>query len=230
MHYFIDGYNLLFRLKRSSKDDLKSERQKIIQDLNEKVQILKLDATIVFDSQYHYGEAQRTHYNFLEILFSAEGETADDMIINELKSSSNPRLEIVVTSDKLLAWRVRRLSAKTESIDEFLGWLDKRYKKRKREAKSEKTMPAEPSITILEPAPAKGKPSKAASPEECFDYYLHEFEQEFEEKLKNEPPPNVEQPPSRYKEKQKKIEEPPLSDEERWLKIFEDRSREENNL
>ena len=69
MHYFIDGYNLLFRTTYAS-EDLAFQRQQIILDLNKKIQVLNLDVTIVFDSQYHPGESERFHYNQLEIEFT----------------------------------------------------------------------------------------------------------------------------------------------------------------
>ena len=42
MHYFIDGYNLLFRLCMDS-EDLQSQREAIIHDLNKKISLIKMD-------------------------------------------------------------------------------------------------------------------------------------------------------------------------------------------
>ena len=52
----------------------------------------------------------RSHYDELEILFTAEGETADEYIIDEIKNHPHPQQETVVTSDKKLAWHVRHCS------------------------------------------------------------------------------------------------------------------------
>ena len=65
MHYFIDGYNLLFRIVHAG-DDLKTQRDELIQDLIHKVNLLQLDVTLVFDSQYQNDEGSRTHHDYLK--------------------------------------------------------------------------------------------------------------------------------------------------------------------
>ena len=54
MHYLIDGYNLLFRLLHDEKD-LQSEREAIIYDLNKKISLIHLNASIVFDAAFQVG-------------------------------------------------------------------------------------------------------------------------------------------------------------------------------
>lgn len=192
MHYLVDGYNLLFRLS-SALEDFTSMRESIIQDLNRRVQRLKMDVVIVFDAQYSQGEASRTHYNYLEILFSGKGETADDLIIKLLKRIDSPQRYTVVTSDKHLAWEARHLGAKTESVEAFLISLNKRYINALKNVKKEKAIPKAIKIQP-EIEPIK------ATPEECFDYYLSIFEQNI---TKSVPREIVE------------------SDMERWLRLFE---------
>ena len=131
MHYYIDGYNLLFRVLRAG-DDLQKQRQEITADIGKKVTLLELEATLVFDSHYQKDGYVRSHLNSLEIVFTAMGETADELILQELKESAHPSQHTVVTSDKKLANLCRLRQAKTESIDEFLGWLNKRYKNKQR--------------------------------------------------------------------------------------------------
>lgn len=234
MHYFIDGYNLMFRTLHAS-DDLQTQRWRIIHDLNEKIQILNLDVTLVFDSHYQFGEATRTHFNKLEIQFTEQGETADEFILEELKHEQTPQMQTVVTSDKTLAWLSRRSAAKTETVEEFLGWLNKRYKNKRRQLKTSKQAGSEKAAYIKKeqiPAiPQKTvKPSKNASPEECFDYYLSLFTENFNQIAVFEPPlsitPPTKQPPKKSRvKKAKKIAamegNEGLSLEERWLKAFE---------
>lgn len=232
MHYYIDGYNLLFRMLRASDEDLQTQREMVIQDLNKKIQILQLDITLVFDAQYQFGDTTRSHLNYLEILFTSKGETADDFIINELKSTDSPRQETVVTSDKKLAWRARRKHAHTESVEEFLEWLNRRYKNVKKQKKKEKKVvltlpPVAPAKPAQKPA-VPSKPTSKASAEECFDFYLHEFEKNFEEVvLKSQPlilPETAPEPPIHKKlRKPKEQVEKGISDMERWHKIFEER-------
>ena len=127
MHYFIDGYNLLFRVLKSG-DNLKSKREEITKNLETKIDILKLDCTLVFDSHYQEDDSTRSHYKSLEIVFTATGQTADEYILTELKQSKNPTQHTVITSDKILARLCRMRLSKTESVEEFLCWLNKRYK------------------------------------------------------------------------------------------------------
>lgn len=218
MHYYIDGYNLLFKIV-SAGEDLQKQRTRLIQDLRSKIEILKLDAVLVFDSHYQPSASTRLHYNDFEVVFTDEGETADDYILSKLKSSPNPAQETVVTSDKRLAWRARRKLAKTESVEEFISWLNKRVKNKLQP----KEKPCEKLSKITStPIPQSQKefPKSRASAEECFDYYLETFEQadakQIPIKKNGKPLKKIDQPI----EKQKEV----ISEFERWLKIFENPS------
>lgn len=131
MHYIIDGYNLFFYLHGSSPNDFKSQRQSLIQSMNAKIEFLSLDVSLVFDSHFSPGEGSRSHYRHLEILFTPEGMTADDFIIQYLISARNISKEVLVTNDRQLSTRAKHLSAGTQSIDHFLNWLNRRYSNKK---------------------------------------------------------------------------------------------------
>ena len=231
--------NLLFRIKRTP-HDLQKNRQSIIFDINKKSSMLKLAISMVFDSVHQEGESTRTHYDNLEILFTAKGETADEYILNALKYSSNPRQETVVTSDKQLAVLSRHYLAKTETVEAFIQRLNRTYEKKLSsskkphpEVKEKKTLPelkkASPPATFI--------PTSATPLEKCADYYEQIFEAEWQEIQKNEQllaekeaalaalKPKARRP--------RKIEDPfaaPLLPEpsasnemERWLILFENR-------
>lgn len=199
MHFLIDGYNLLFRVS-SVLDDFSAGRESIIQDLNRKAQRLKMNLTVVFDAQGTPGDAYRTHYQQLEILFSGAQETADDLIIKVLKAQGDCSQYTVVTSDNRLAWRARRAGAKTESVDEFLIKLNKQYLNALRKVNKRIIPPLKEPVKVE-------RVLEEASPSECFDYYLEIFE-------KSVP---FQEP------KEKKIIE---NDLDRWLRIFEEKLRE----
>lgn len=127
MHYYIDGYNLLFHLFGTASNDLKSQRERLIQDLNMKIEFLALDLSIVFDSHFCPGDGSRSHFHYLEILFTPQNVTADDFIIKKIKHSTQPTQKILVTNDKQLTLRARNLLASTQTLDHFLNWLDRRY-------------------------------------------------------------------------------------------------------
>lgn len=224
----------MFRLS-TVRDDLSRFRQQFIEELNAKIHLLDLDITIVFDAQYQPGESSRSHYKNLEILFTDEGETADDRILEEIKGEKYQASRVtVVTSDKKLAWYARRCSAKTESAEDFIAWLNKRFKNRLRQRKADAISP---SATKNFPPPKKtavkkpSKPSKSATPEQCADYYLEAFEKEFSKM--EETAVHVKKVKAAGKGKtrkpRKKVDpfaeetqqDNALLDMERWLHIFE---------
>jgi predicted RNA-binding protein with PIN domain len=192
MHYYIDGYNYVFRYKQAD-DDLQGQRQKFLTDLNAKVKLLGLDATIVFDAQYEASDFSRAHYDSLEIIFTAYGEIADELILQELKNSKMPNLHTVVTSDKRLSAQVRSLNAHVETIEAFFGELNKRVKNKIRHSKSPKeTKKIRESQVIkklcteyeIKKASLKIQtPDPKATISESFAYYLETFEKRYLEEL-----------------------------------------------
>lgn len=213
MHYYIDGYNLMFRMVRAG-GDLQSQRTHIIEELNTKISALELEATLVFDAHYQAGEGSRSHMKALEIRFTNKGETADQFIINELRTCKDPRKHTVVTSDKRLALHVRSKLAKTETVEEFMQMLNKRYRNK---LKSEHPkLHKEPELTV--PPPKKTEPSVGATAEECLDYYLKEFEK----RAQDEAPVKMPKPPKRKPKNQKPPPEKSSGEDDmtRWLRLF----------
>lgn len=198
MHYFLDGYNMMFRIARAT-EDFRRQREQIISDLSTKIQILELDVTVVFDAKYQPGGATRSHTPSIEILYTAEGETADEFILNELKGEKRPSEHTVVTSDKKLAYLAKLCHSKTESVEDFIGWLNRRYRNKLRRQDIKRT-PIKPLKSM-----AKSLPKPGTTPEESFDFYLHEFEK----RLHKEDPISI------------KVEKEIVSDMQRWLRAFE---------
>lgn len=224
MHYYIDGYNLLFRLLKPG-DDLKKQREQITIDLEAKTALLELDVTLVFDSHYQEGDNTRSHLHNLEIIFTAAGETADAFILQEIKEAKNPSKHTVVTSDKTLARLCRLRLAKTEEVDEFISWLNKRYKSKKRQRKA-----ALPPTVKATPSPPPQLPQTSAPAETCFDYYLQAFEEELKlQEPTKKPPSSQAQKEERRKKPRQKSPSPQeeISDMERWQRIFENHPSEE---
>lgn len=174
MHYYIDGYNLLFRMSKAG-GDLQNQRKQLIDDLFEKVHFLEMDVTLVFDSQYQLDDLSRSHKRNLEIVFTNHGETADACIIALLKMEMDPQQHTVVTSDKLLAWKARCQRAKTETVEQFIKYLKRRYENRKKHQK-EPHQPLEVQITQKIKTLTPPKESPKDKPEESFDYYFYHFE------------------------------------------------------
>lgn len=215
MHYYIDGYNLLFYLLGTSAGSLKSQRDWIIQSLNIKTESLGLDLTVVFDSPLSPGEGSRSHFQHLEILYTPEGVSADDFIIYKLAESRDVSKEVVVTNDRELSIRARHQHANAQGIENFINWLDRRYKNKvkkkiklpqKHPEKSLKLVEKESALTRspapkiqfsepvprikLLPLPAPFIPTPLDEPPKAalgsFDYYLSQFESAHEKILLEE--------------------------------------------
>lgn len=231
----------MFRTLRAG-DDLATQRRQIIEDINQKVKALHLDVTLVFDSQYQASDSERLHYDSLEIQYTSHGETADDFILTALKRAPQPQTHTVVTSDKRLAWLARRRLAKTESVEDFKTWLTKRYKNKLRQSKegkevlksSEKEEMRQKQL-IAQREAAKRVPTNKTLAEDCFDFYLENFESAYQEIQKKEKPPEA--PPGTRKPKptpkKSKVstpedpEEKAASEMERWLNLFQKKSKQE---
>lgn len=199
MHYLIDGYNWLFQVKKSDKEEaLKEQREFIIRELTLKLSFAKIDATLVFDSQFDIRPLEKMHSKGIAIYFTECGQTADEYIIELIKYSTKPQNYTVVTSDRLLAWNARQRTCKSLSISEFKKMLDRIVKKKQR-----------PSLEPKE-IPIKFLPKKTLQ-----DRYEEIFTKNLNPDLQTKQDFPIIEP-------KKKIEIPePMSDYDRWLKAFE---------
>jgi predicted RNA-binding protein with PIN domain len=234
MHYLIDGYNMLFRLVHT-RDNLQTQRQYIIHDLNKKVALLNLDVSLVFDATFQEGDRTRSHFDHLEILFTAEGETADEFILDELKNCSNPQQQIVITSDKKLAQQARLYSAQTETVEKFITRLNKNYEGKLKSTKKKELQANKQAFLIqTQTKLAKKLFSKEDLPFKSTQEKDYEtiFEARFQELIITEKTQKKGKQASESPKKlakNKKISsnssfaQDGLTPMERWLKIFEDR-------
>lgn len=206
MRYLIDGYNLLFRTSKEGVS-LEQQRNALITFL---AKTMKGEATLVFDAPFQLGESKRTHYKTLEIVYTSEGQSADEYILEFVEKAAKPQEIVVVTSDKHLSRHARMLRAQTETIEAYFSRIQKqKVLKRKSLARPKKTNQKE--------ATAAPSHEIAATDEACFDYYLRIFEKQFEN-LASSPCHNV----SRQKKGKvpKTTEIPSETHEARWLRIF----------
>lgn len=236
MHYYIDGYNLLFRIFGPKDYQLRTQREKLIHTLREKIQFLDLNVTLVFDSHYFEGDESRTRLDNFAIVFTRQGETADEYILAQLEITSQPRQEIVVTSDRPLGAMARRCGAKTELVEEFIQWLYHRYKKRRQQAKKAILPVSKPPVVLAPKQLVVPSPFLSPDiPEQAFDYYLAEFEKRLqaEDSLVISKPKAIKKGAKKGSKKVKlrqESEENPMSEMERWLKLFERNLQQENEL
>lgn len=227
-HYYIDAYNILFRYSDPS-ENLKTSRENLIDEINSKLELVPLNISLVFDSYFAIGDSSRSHMPHLEILFTSQGETADQFIIEALKSGSLVQ-EVVVTSDKELASLARAEGAKTQSVDGFLSWLNRRYKKKLLELKqkpegtrkSKKNLRAMVAQEIVEPLIPTAPPVQGS-----LEYYQSLFETRFKELPKE----NIDLPKKRVGKLKKTTAKPTLEKKinefDRWLKLFEEHKEDD---
>jgi predicted RNA-binding protein with PIN domain len=136
MHYYVDGYNLLFRLGGLfEKKSLEISRACLISHLDNLAKLLNLECTIVFDAAFQSNELSRGHFGSLEIIFTAKDETADSHLIEIFDAIEKPGLAVCVTSDRELKSRAKMRHIRTLSCEEFLSSLHKKAAKKKKKEK-----------------------------------------------------------------------------------------------
>lgn len=129
MHFWIDGYNLLFYVAKG-KMTLQQKREILLTTLS----AFSLNMTIVFDSASGDLGSGRGYFRDLKIIYTKEGQTADQYICDEISNTFTPKQETVVTSDRELSERCKLLGAKVQNIPSFLEQLAKKKRKKKRKA------------------------------------------------------------------------------------------------
>jgi len=129
MQYWIDGYNLLFKMP-SLEGPLEKRRRVLIAELNRFAKKFSLSFIVVFDADPKTGPFDmRSHYDELEIVYAASKETADEAILEGIECSRSKRTICVVSSDKGLTDKARALGAETLSLSEFVHFLGKKRSK-----------------------------------------------------------------------------------------------------
>jgi predicted RNA-binding protein with PIN domain len=130
MHYWIDGYNLLFYLPKIP-GSFEEKRRFLILQIEKLVEKLSLSVTIVFDaSDPVQNYDTRTHLRSLEIIYTHPRKSADDAILEAVELHKNPSQICVVTSDKGLSIKAKALGAEILPLSEFLLFLQKKEKKK----------------------------------------------------------------------------------------------------
>ncbi len=128
MHYWIDGYNLLFRITKNYRE-MKENERKLLLALNRSMILLKYQVTIVLDGrEKDPAEALRKNLDSLTLIYTPHHQTADDYIIQAITHSSSQ--ETVVSSDMELLRKAKQLGAHTLTVEKFLSQIVKQKKKK----------------------------------------------------------------------------------------------------
>jgi predicted RNA-binding protein with PIN domain len=141
----VDGYNVIHaddRLKKTVKRDLQAARQQLTNRIARYLERKNLQVTLVFDGRGGLTDVDIQIPGKLQILFSSSGQTADEVIMEMLYASSNPRKYTVVTSDMADIGRAARASgAQLLSSREFLDRI--RVKPGEAQTRQEEDTPVE---------------------------------------------------------------------------------------
>ena len=120
----IDGYNVIYaeeKLKQLAGADLNRARGALLERIKTYLRSKSLQVTVVFDGRGGLTDTDPVMPEKLQVLFSASGHSADNLIIEILKASPNPKEYIVVSSDQTDIGRTASgLGAQVIASAEFL--------------------------------------------------------------------------------------------------------------
>ena len=124
--YFIDGYNVVHhcsQLKRLARHDFEAARDKLIDRVARFCADAGKRAKIVFDGRGHLPDILPPHHGApgLDVIYSADGQTADSYIEREIYDAPDRRDLVVVSADRGLRDLCRGLGAFTMLPDNFLA-------------------------------------------------------------------------------------------------------------
>lgn len=130
MKYYIDGYNLLFRLNLfEQKQNLQEQRELFIRDINHKAKSIHLKLCLVFDGKQEEELYSLGHFDTLEIIYTSSKLSADQHLLQIVSDAKKPNSLAIVTSDKKLAELCSSMGANTLAVESFLKWLNYKYKR-----------------------------------------------------------------------------------------------------
>jgi predicted RNA-binding protein with PIN domain len=121
----VDGYNVIHAdpdLKRTMQKDPQGARRALIRRLAKYLENKSVQLSVVFDGHGGITDVDVEIPGKLQILFSPEGQSADELILEIMEASSHPRRYIVVTSDVADIGRAAgALGAEVVASQEFLS-------------------------------------------------------------------------------------------------------------
>jgi len=126
--FIVDGYNVIHadpQLKRILRSDLEAARRRLVRRLTLYLETKNVSLTVVFDGHGGITDVEVEIPGRLQLMYSPTGQSADDLILEILESSTNPREYVVVTSDMADIGRAARsLGADVLPSAEFLSRIE----------------------------------------------------------------------------------------------------------
>ncbi|UCG53104.1 MAG: NYN domain-containing protein [Candidatus Latescibacterota bacterium] len=126
----IDGYNVIYtddRLRRIACRDMERAREEFLRVLEDYIKAKDIQVTVVFDGKGGMVEAEAVVPGKLQVVYSATGQSADDLILSVVEESGKARSYMVVTSDRAhIGGMAKRLGCEVLGSKRFLERLLKR--------------------------------------------------------------------------------------------------------
>ena len=126
MHLLIDGYNLLHiahSLTRLNSNQLRQERDRLIDQLSAYQKVKPSPITLVFDGWLGgWTTEQREIKRGIEVIYSRLGEKADEVIKRLVREEGSAA--IVITSDRDISRFAERMGAAVIPSDQFQEKLE----------------------------------------------------------------------------------------------------------
>lgn len=123
----VDGYNVIHAdadLVRESGRSMEAAREALLARIRAYIESRQVRVTVVFDGAGGMVDAEARVPGRLQVLYSAAGQSADEVIVETLHGHPNPREFIVVTSDMADIGRaVGAVGATVMASPEFLARL-----------------------------------------------------------------------------------------------------------
>jgi uncharacterized protein len=111
-HIIIDGYNYLHRIRSSGMQDgsnLDMQRRYLLEKLVQYKKQRNVKVTVVFDAYNSFSlNRQRENYRGINVVYSKEHETADDVIMGWIREKRSGI--VVVSSDRAIIDEAKKYS------------------------------------------------------------------------------------------------------------------------
>ena len=116
IEYWIDGYNVLHRLRLAEGQELRLRREALVL----RCQVLSETCWVVFDAREKPVPFRlRRPTSRLTVQFAQDGLSADETIVDRVVRAPDLRHVVVVTDDRELAARCRFRGAEVRGVDAF---------------------------------------------------------------------------------------------------------------
>ena len=139
MHYLIDGHNLIGRMPDIALEDVQDEVELVLRLRSWAAGARSRRVTVIFDRGLPGGVDRTLSTGDVKVVFAAQGQSADQLLINRIQRASSPGDYTLVSSDLRI---VREAQARRMNVirsETFVSRL----------------VPAEKS-SVVKPAPGDG--------------------------------------------------------------------------